>query len=82
MKIICIIFQVEDVCAFIQTIPDCQVYVDVFRHNEIDGEALVNLSEEQMMNLMHVKLGKAIKIRVRAANHIPSVEDGKENKFF
>ena len=61
-------FQVQEVCEFVRSLPDCSMYADDFRRQEIDGQALMLLTEEHMMTSLNMKLGPALKIcqRIRA----------------
>ncbi|XP_051909629.1 polyhomeotic-like protein 3 isoform X2 [Hippocampus zosterae] len=53
---------VEDVTAFIHTLPGCGEVSAAFRLQEIDGQALLLLTEEHLMGSMNIKLGPALKI--------------------
>nr|XP_049605952.1 polyhomeotic-like protein 3 isoform X4 [Syngnathus scovelli] len=53
---------VEDVTAFIHTLPGCGEVSSAFRLQEIDGQALLLLTEEHLMGSMNIKLGPALKI--------------------
>jgi len=54
--------QVQDVCDFVRNTPGCQEYADEFKSHEIDGQALMLLKEDHLMNTMSMKLGPALKI--------------------
>ncbi|XP_060539155.1 polyhomeotic-like protein 3 isoform X4 [Pantherophis guttatus] len=56
---------VEDVWAFIRSLPGCQDIADEFRAQEIDGQALLLLKEDHLMSAMNIKLGPALKICAR-----------------
>ncbi|XP_033006516.1 polyhomeotic-like protein 3 isoform X3 [Lacerta agilis] len=56
---------VEDVWAFIHSLPGCQDIADEFRAQEIDGQALLLLKEDHLMSAMNIKLGPALKICAR-----------------
>jgi len=62
---------VDEVCEFLRGIPGCEGYVETFTEHEIDGEALLTLGEDQMINVMKMKLGKVAKIKNRAKQHRP-----------
>ena len=47
------------------SIPGCHQYVDRFIFEEIDGQALMLLKEEHMIQTMGIKLGPALKIASR-----------------
>lgn len=53
---------VADVCEFIKNLPGCTDYVDDFEQQEIDGQALLLLKENHLVNAMGMKLGPALKI--------------------
>ncbi|XP_077204544.1 polyhomeotic-like protein 3 isoform X3 [Paroedura picta] len=59
------LWTVEDVWAFIRSLPGCQDIADEFRAQEIDGQALLLLKEDHLMSAMNVKLGPALKICAR-----------------
>ncbi|XP_008104246.1 polyhomeotic-like protein 3 isoform X4 [Anolis carolinensis] len=59
------IWSVEDVWAFIRSLPGCQDIADEFRAQEIDGQALLLLKEDHLMSAMNIKLGPALKICAR-----------------
>ena len=50
---------------FIQSMQGCAPYADVFRSQEIDGQALLLLKEDHLMSAMNMKLGPALKICAR-----------------
>ncbi|XP_061614437.1 polyhomeotic-like protein 3 isoform X2 [Phyllopteryx taeniolatus] len=53
---------VDDVTAFIHALPGCGEVSSAFRLQEIDGQALLLLTEEHLMSGMNIKLGPALKI--------------------
>ncbi|CAL8319264.1 unnamed protein product [Boreogadus saida] len=55
-------WSVEDVTAFIHTLPGCSEVAEGFRLQEIDGQALLLLTEDHLMTSMNIKLGPALKI--------------------
>lgn len=59
------IWTVDDVWAFIHSLPGCQDIADEFRAQEIDGQALLLLKEDHLMSAMNIKLGPALKICAR-----------------
>ncbi|XP_031232359.1 polyhomeotic-like protein 3 isoform X4 [Mastomys coucha] len=59
------IWTVDDVWAFIHSLPGCQDVADEFRAQEIDGQALLLLKEDHLMSAMNMKLGPALKICAR-----------------
>ncbi|CAM4715935.1 unnamed protein product [Lepidochelys kempii] len=56
---------VDEVWAFIHSLPGCQDIADEFRAQEIDGQALLLLKEDHLMSAMNIKLGPALKICAR-----------------
>ncbi|XP_027731771.1 polyhomeotic-like protein 3 isoform X3 [Vombatus ursinus] len=59
------IWTVDEVWAFIHSLPGCQDIADEFRAQEIDGQALLLLKEDHLMSAMNIKLGPALKICAR-----------------
>ncbi|XP_069583443.1 polyhomeotic-like protein 3 isoform X1 [Ranitomeya imitator] len=59
------LWTVEDVWAFIYSLPGCREIADEFRMQEIDGQALLLLKEDHLMSTMNIKLGPALKICAR-----------------
>ncbi|XP_075403131.1 polyhomeotic-like protein 3 isoform X7 [Tenrec ecaudatus] len=59
------IWTIDDVWAFIHSLPGCQDIADEFRAQEIDGQALLLLKEDHLMSAMNIKLGPALKICAR-----------------
>lgn len=55
-------WSVEEVTAFIHTLPGCSDVAEAFRVQEIDGQALLLLTEDHLMTSMNIKLGPALKI--------------------
>uniref|UniRef100_A0A096LYC6 Polyhomeotic homolog 3 n=1 Tax=Poecilia formosa TaxID=48698 RepID=A0A096LYC6_POEFO len=55
-------WSVEEVTAFIHTLPGCGDVAEAFRLQEIDGQALLLLTEDHLMTSMNIKLGPALKI--------------------
>ncbi|KAK7159481.1 hypothetical protein R3I94_005729 [Phoxinus phoxinus] len=55
-------WSVEQVCSFISSLPGCPDIAAEFRSQEIDGQALLLLTEDHLMNAMNMKLGPALKI--------------------
>ncbi|KAM9290558.1 polyhomeotic-like protein 2, partial [Gastrophryne carolinensis] len=58
-------WKVDDVYEFIRSLPGCRDISEEFRAQEIDGQALLLLKEEHLMNAMNIKLGPALKIYAR-----------------
>ncbi|XP_064863118.1 protein split ends-like isoform X2 [Oncorhynchus nerka] len=55
-------WSVEKVWDFIHTLPGCVDVAEAFRVQEIDGQALLLLTEDHLMTSMNIKLGPALKI--------------------
>ncbi|XP_054606940.2 polyhomeotic-like protein 3 isoform X2 [Nothobranchius furzeri] len=55
-------WSVEEVASFIHTLPGCSDVAEAFRLQEIDGQALLLLTEDHLMTSMNIKLGPALKI--------------------
>ncbi|CAG0883409.1 unnamed protein product [Cyprideis torosa] len=53
---------VDEVTDFVKNIPGCTEYAEDFQAQEIDGQALILLKEEHLMQAMNMKLGPALKI--------------------
>ncbi|XP_070831148.1 polyhomeotic-like protein 3 isoform X2 [Chaetodon trifascialis] len=64
-------WNVEQVCSYIGSLPGGQDVADVFRSQEIDGQALLLLTEEHLVSTMNLKLGPALKL----CAHINSLKD-------
>ncbi|XP_037402591.1 polyhomeotic-like protein 3 isoform X4 [Pygocentrus nattereri] len=56
------LWSVDQVCSYISSLPGCLDMVAEFRSQEIDGQALLLLTEEHLMSAMNIKLGPALKI--------------------
>lgn len=67
---------VADVCEFIKNLPGCSDYADDFAHQEIDGQALLLLKENHLVNAMGMKLGPALKIVAK----VDSMRIGSNNE--
>lgn len=52
----------EEVIKFVQSMPNCQEIANVFRQNNIDGEAFLMLTQEDLMSVLRLRLGPAIKL--------------------
>ncbi|XP_034145170.1 cell surface glycoprotein 1-like isoform X2 [Esox lucius] len=64
-------WSVEQVWDFIHTLPGCREVAEAFRVQEIDGQALLLLTEDHLMTSMNIKLGPALKIcaHINALRH-------------
>ncbi|XP_011496871.1 PREDICTED: lethal(3)malignant brain tumor-like protein 3 isoform X2 [Ceratosolen solmsi marchali] len=52
----------EEVIKFIQSIPNCKEIGSIFRKHNIDGEAFLMLTQEDLVSLLSLRLGPAIKL--------------------
>ncbi|XP_071804992.1 uncharacterized protein [Asterias amurensis] len=68
---------VDDVAQFIQSLKGCEEYVQMFRDQAIDGEILPVLTEDHLLHNMCLKLGPALKIRLRVARRLGFTLDGQ-----
>lgn len=55
-------WSVDEVCDYIRSLAGYSDYAEDFANHEIDGQALVLLNENHLVNTMHIKLGPALKI--------------------
>uniref|UniRef100_A0A3Q0QUQ3 SAM domain-containing protein n=1 Tax=Amphilophus citrinellus TaxID=61819 RepID=A0A3Q0QUQ3_AMPCI len=70
-------WSVEEVTAFIHTLPGCSDVAEAFRVQEIDGQALLLLTEDHLMTSMNIKLGPALKIcQITPGGHLGSNPGG------
>ncbi|XP_068015499.1 lethal(3)malignant brain tumor-like protein 3 isoform X2 [Melanerpes formicivorus] len=53
---------VEEVVSFIQRLPGCKEHASVFREEQIDGEAFLLLTQSDLVKILGIKLGPALKI--------------------
>ncbi|EOA95030.1 Lethal(3)malignant brain tumor-like 3 protein, partial [Anas platyrhynchos] len=53
---------VEEVASFIQRLPGCKEQASVFREEQIDGEAFLLLNQTDIVKILGIKLGPALKI--------------------
>lgn len=74
-------WSVQEVCDFIKNLPGCTDYAEDFAIQEIDGQALLLLKENHLVNAMGMKLGPALKIVARVeAMRGPSITNGSAEK--
>lgn len=52
----------EEVIKFIQSVPNCKEIGNIFRKHNIDGEAFLMLTQEDLVSLLGLRLGPAIKL--------------------
>ncbi|NXI34047.1 LMBL1 protein, partial [Galbula dea] len=53
---------VEEVANFIQNLPGCKEQASIFREEQIDGEAFLLLNQSDIVKILNIKLGPALKI--------------------
>ncbi|NXX50511.1 LMBL1 protein, partial [Tricholaema leucomelas] len=53
---------VEEVVSFIQRLPGCKEHASVFREEQIDGIAFLLLNQNDLVKILGIKLGPALKI--------------------
>ncbi|KAL6104015.1 phc3 [Pungitius sinensis] len=64
-------WDVEQVFSFINSLPGGQDVAEAFRSQEIDGQALLLLTEDHLVSTMNLRLGPALKL----CAHINSLKD-------
>ncbi|XP_013912291.1 PREDICTED: sterile alpha motif domain-containing protein 7, partial [Thamnophis sirtalis] len=64
---------VEDVYSFINSLPGCSDYAQVFKDHVIDGETLPLLTEEHLLDMMGLKLGPALKIQSQVSQCLRNI---------
>ncbi|KAL4236917.1 SAM domain binding [Mactra antiquata] len=52
----------DQVADFINTLPGCEEQAKLFREEQIDGEAFLLLTQSDIVKIMNIKLGPALKI--------------------
>ncbi|VDI32002.1 Hypothetical predicted protein, partial [Mytilus galloprovincialis] len=55
-------WNVDAVCEFITSIPDCSPYAAKFKSEHIDGAALIELDKKDLKEFFDMPLGLAVKI--------------------
>ncbi|XP_078611461.1 lethal(3)malignant brain tumor-like protein 4 isoform X1 [Branchiostoma floridae x Branchiostoma japonicum] len=53
---------IEQVADFVKTLPGCEEMGNVFKDEQIDGEAFLLLNQADIVKIMNIKLGPAVKI--------------------
>uniref|UniRef100_V9KEJ3 Lethal(3)malignant brain tumor-like protein 3 n=1 Tax=Callorhinchus milii TaxID=7868 RepID=V9KEJ3_CALMI len=69
-------WSVEEVAIFVQSLPGCKEQALVFREEQIDGEAFLLLTQMDMVKILSIKLGPALKIY----NSIVMFKTAEENE--
>lgn len=52
----------SDVIEFVSSIPCCHIQSEVFRKEAIDGEALLSLNQKDILTILKLKVGPAVKL--------------------
>ncbi|XP_069777211.1 lethal(3)malignant brain tumor-like protein 4 isoform X3 [Narcine bancroftii] len=52
----------DEVANFVQTLPGCEEQAKIFKEEQIDGEAFLLLTQMDIIKIMSIKLGPALKI--------------------
>uniref|UniRef100_A0A4W3HZJ0 Lethal(3)malignant brain tumor-like protein 1 n=1 Tax=Callorhinchus milii TaxID=7868 RepID=A0A4W3HZJ0_CALMI len=52
----------DEVANFVQTLPGCDQQAKIFKEEQIDGEAFLLLTQTDIVKIMSIKLGPALKI--------------------
>uniref|UniRef100_H3AK66 L3MBTL histone methyl-lysine binding protein 1b n=1 Tax=Latimeria chalumnae TaxID=7897 RepID=H3AK66_LATCH len=52
----------EEVASFVQRLPGCKDQASIFREEQIDGEAFLLLTQSDIVKILSIKLGPALKI--------------------
>uniref|UniRef100_A0A667Y162 Polyhomeotic homolog 3 n=1 Tax=Myripristis murdjan TaxID=586833 RepID=A0A667Y162_9TELE len=66
-------WNVEQVCSYINSLPGGRDIAEQFRSQEIDGQALLLLTEDHLVSTMNLKLGPALKL----CAHFNSLKDSQ-----
>lgn len=52
----------EEVREFVESLPSCKDYGDVFKQHRIDGDSFLMLTQRDLVDILNMKLGPAIKV--------------------
>ncbi|KAI4883634.1 hypothetical protein NFI96_012922 [Prochilodus magdalenae] len=52
----------EEVASFVRKLPGCREHAAIFRNEQIDGEAFLLLTQSDIVKILSIKLGPALKI--------------------
>lgn len=66
---------VAEVCEFIRNVDECKTHAEDFENQEIDGQALLLLKEDNLVNVMQMKLGPAVKLVARVKSMFESNQE-------
>lgn len=64
-----------EVCEFIRNLQECSTHAEDFENQEIDGQALLLLKEDNLVNVMQMKLGPAVKLVARVRSMFESNQE-------
>ncbi|XP_078423484.1 lethal(3)malignant brain tumor-like protein 4 [Cetorhinus maximus] len=70
-------WSIEEVANFVQSLPGCKEQAIIFREEQIDGEAFLLLTQTDIVKIMSIKLGPALKIY----NSILMFKNAEENEL-
>ncbi|VDI19486.1 Hypothetical predicted protein [Mytilus galloprovincialis] len=66
-------WNVQTVCEFIESIPDCAPYVKKFRSEHVNGAALLELDKKDLKEFFEMPLGLAVNV----CSHLKKYEEKK-----
>ncbi|XP_076082381.1 sex comb on midleg-like protein 1 isoform X5 [Mytilus galloprovincialis] len=66
-------WNVQTVCEFIESIPDCAPYVEKFRSEHVNGAALLELDKKDLKEFFEMPLGLAVNV----CSHLKKYEEQK-----
>lgn len=55
-------WSVDNVCQFVRSLPGCEECVRSFKEEQIDGEAFLLMNQTDLLKILNIKLGPALKI--------------------
>ncbi|XP_071142815.1 neuralized-like protein 4 isoform X5 [Mytilus edulis] len=64
-------WNVQTVCEFIESIPDCEPYVEKFRSEHVNGAALLELDKKDLKEFFEMPLGLAVNV----CSHLKKYEE-------
>lgn len=53
---------IDDVVDFVSSLPNCREHSNLFKEHKIDGESFLMLSQKDLVDILNIKLGPAIKL--------------------
>lgn len=54
----------DDVVKFVTMVPGCSEYAETFYREKIDGISLIHLSDWHLLNVLNMRLGPALRLRI------------------